>query len=154
MTKVVTFSQSRKIIIFFVVISSLFLMFVIPLSRVLKQNAEITRIKSKSVTHVYCVQYALVATANGYYPCFNCPSGSIYLHIGDIWKYGKTCNGEAGRYPSGLPYKNLTFQPQLYGNNIQCLVEEKFKIYSYPLLPECKNRDTKLIRPPGNKIDR
>ncbi len=152
MTKVENFLLFRKKKLLFLLIASLLI--TIPVTRLLKRDVEITRIKAKSVTHIFCVQYALIATANGYYPCYNCPTGTIYLHIGEVWKYGKTCNGQSGRYPSGLPYKNLTFFPQLYGTNIMCLVQEKIRIYSYLLLPECRNRATKIIRPPGNKIDR
>ena len=152
MTKVENFfTITKKKILFFVIAS---LLITIPVARVLKRDKEIARIKTKTVTHTYCVQYALIATAEGYYPCYNCLEGTIYLHIGEVWKYGKTCNGESGRYPSGLPYKNLTFLPEFYGNNVMCLVQEKMKIYSYPLLPECQQREIKLVRPPGNKIDR
>lgn len=127
---------------------------VLPLPRILKRDREIEHILEKKYVNQYCMQYALIVAKDGWFPCYNCVVGTIYLHVGEIWKYGKTCNGQSGRYPLGLPFKDLIFQPQFYGTEQACLLEEKLKIYAYPALPECVNRKTVLIRPPGNKIDR
>jgi len=101
-------------------------------------------------------QYALVATVDGFYPCLTCPdaSGTIYLYVGEVWKYGVTRVGEKRRYPNqnyGAP--DLTYVTQFIGNYTECLKMEKTKIYSYPLLPEARKRDVILIRPPGNAND-
>ncbi len=100
-------------------------------------------------------QYALVATINGPFPCYNCKNSSIiFLHEGEIWKYGSTTKGEKGRYPGGLPFHGLIYVIEYKGHILECLEQEKIKIYSYPLLPENLKRDVPLIRPPGNKLDR
>ncbi len=155
MTKVVNLFLTKKSVWIFlsVAVFATFL-FAIPLHRILKRDAEIERIIEKDYSFDQCVQYALIATRNGWYPCFNCSDGKIYLSIGEVWKYGKTCIGELKRYAQGLPYKNLKFEPQYYGTEKECLIEEKTKIYEYPNLPECQKRSIKLMRPPGNKIDR
>lgn len=102
------------------------------------------------------IQYALVTTIDAYYPCFSCPDGSptIFLYENEIWKYGSTRKGEAGRYSSnnyGAP--NLRFVGQFYGNEMECRKREKIMIYNYPLLPEAKKSELRLFRPPGNRID-
>ncbi len=70
-----------------------------------------------------------------------------------MWKYGKTCIGEDRRYRD-LRKVNLVFVREYRGTEKECLIREKELIYAYPLLPECRIREIKLIRPPGNKIDR
>ena len=120
-----------------------------------KKAREIERIESHSFQYQNCVQYALVAAENGWFPCFNCgTSDSIYLYQGEVWKYGKTCFSQEQRYPNGLPHYKLEYFIQFRGNEKECLVMEKEKIYNYPNLPECLNRNFVLIRPAGNKIDR
>ncbi|MEL6972694.1 MAG: hypothetical protein AAFO02_21190 [Bacteroidota bacterium] len=101
-------------------------------------------------------QYALLATASSYYPCYSCPDGqkTIFLQIGEIWRYGVTRKGERGRYPNqdyGAP--DLLYLPQFVGTLTECLKQEKLKIYQYPLLPEAQLRKIVLARPPGNKYD-
>jgi len=154
MTKVVNILGNRKAISIFLVVSVCFVLWCIPLERVLKRDREIEGIIEKEYPLNYCIQYALIATADGYFPCYNCAEGQIYLLSGEVWKYGKTCNGETGRYPNGLPVPNLKFVIQFEGTETMCLIEEKRKIYSYPSLPECLKREKHLLRPPGNKIDR
>jgi len=106
-------------------------------------------------TDKLCEQYALVARVSGWYPCYNCGTETkIFLNKGEVWKYGKTCNGSIKRYPNGLPDNNLEYFIQFRGTEDACLIEEKRKIYNYPNLPECIARKIKLLRPPGNKIDR
>lgn len=101
-------------------------------------------------------QYVLLATASRHYPCYSCPGGqkTIYLHAGEVWRYGTTRKGEQGRYPDqdyGAPF--LTYVPQFWGTLSDCIKQEKIKIYNYPLLPQAMAREIQLIRPPGNKND-
>ena len=128
--------------------------YAIPKERILKRDREISRIKTKTDVKFNCIQYALIVRKEGFYPCYNSITETIYMYVGEVWKYGKTCNGENGRYPGGLPYKYLRFTPQFIGTENECLILEKEKIYSYPSLPECRKRNIILLRPPGNKIDR
>lgn len=99
-------------------------------------------------------QYALLATIDGYYPCFNCVQDSlIYLHRGEVWKYGVTYG--AVRYSNAwLSRMNLVSQTEYWGNIEDCLIQEAYKIYNYATLPENLKRARPLIRPPGNKVDR
>lgn len=123
--------------------------------RLLKRDLEITRILDKTFDDKLCEQYALVAVRNAWYPCLKCGGkDSIFLYKGEVWKYGKTCNGEFGGYVNGLPNENLKYFIEFESNETECLIEEKRKIYNYPNLPECLKRDFVLLRPPGNKIDR
>jgi len=99
-------------------------------------------------------QYALLASANGWYPCFSCPdSNIIYLNKGEVWKYGFSTKGKT-RYASNF-YKamRLTYLTQLTGTVEECMQEEVKKIINYPTLPEALARQIILERPPGNKID-
>ncbi len=108
----------------------------------------------------------MLATHADWYPVLKrgvkIANDSIYLNFQEVWKYGKTCIGEIGRYPGQVYYydgkyildqEDLQYVVQLVGGEEECLVEEKTKIYNYPLLPECLIRKRKLIRPSGNKID-
>jgi hypothetical protein len=154
MTKVSNLIVIMKAIALFLVIPIVSILYFIPHERVLKRDREIEGILSKDYQNEFCVQYALVTTEEGNYVCYGCPDGKIHLYPGEIWKYGKTCKGESGRYPNGFPLPNLKFVIQFEGTESECLVEEKRKIYAYPALPECLKRNIKLLRPPGNKIDR
>lgn len=99
-------------------------------------------------------QYALVAKTQGNFPCYSCLTGStIKLQKGETWRYGFTTKGHVGRYASSLEGKNLIYVIQYVGTIKDCLIEERKKIYYYALLPENLNRDSPLIRPPGNKQD-
>ncbi|MCU0391934.1 MAG: hypothetical protein MUE81_12510 [Thermoflexibacter sp.] len=102
-------------------------------------------------------QYALVATRNDWYDCMSCVDSSrIFLHIGEIWKYGVTINGEQVRYTKNeLIEKGLLYLPQLQGSLQRCLSEERKKIIEYPLLPENLTRkpEYRLARPPANPYD-
>lgn len=103
------------------------------------------------------IQYALVATIDEYYPCLSCPFGikTIYLYKGNVWKYGVTRKKEAERYPGGnYGAENLLFLPMFEGTYSECLKREKTLIYNYPLLPETREREVILARPPGNRYDR
>jgi hypothetical protein len=99
-------------------------------------------------------QYALRASTNGWYDCFNCPgSRKIYLLKGEVWKYGHTVNGEKVRYGKWHREKGLLYFAEFKGTLSACIKEEKRKIYFYAILPENLKRNDPLIRPPGNKID-
>ena len=129
----------------------------LPVERLQKLQAELTKILAKTATGKICVQYALVATVDGYYPNYN-RGGMIFLKAGEIYKYGKTCIGADRRYRD-LKQKKLIFVPQFRGTAEECLIVEKIKIYNYLVHPENINRARKtktalLLRPPGNKIDR
>jgi len=129
-------------------------LFEISKQRETKKEREIEGILKKSFNDKICEQYALVAKLNGSYPCYkNIGIDSIFLLKGEVWKYGKTCLGQDKRY-NDLDEKKLDYIPQFMGNEQECLIEEKRKIYNYPLLLECIKRKIKLLRPPGNKIDR
>lgn len=154
MAKVLNLSGNGKTIALILAVPLVFVFWYISKDRVLKRDREIEGILTKEYPLDFCVQYALITTEAGYYPCYGCSSGQIYLYSGEVWKYGKTCNGEKGRYSNGLPFPNLKFVVQLEGTETMCLIEEKRKIYAYPALPECLKRNIKLLRPPGNKIDR
>ncbi len=124
-----------------------------------KKNSEIERIKQRPEKEKYsnpnsCEAYSLRARTRGDFPCYNCGiKTTIYLKEGEVWKYGKTCIGEEKRYYN-LEELNLQFYVEYKGTEKECLIREKELIYSYPLVPECRIREIKLIRPPGNKIDR
>jgi hypothetical protein len=129
--------------------------FKLSIERAAKKAREIERIESHSYQHQNCVQYALVAAEDGWFPCYNCgTSDSIYLYKDEVWKYGKTCFAQQVRYPNGLPHSKLEYFIQIRGTEKECLIAEKEKIYNYPNLPECLKRNIVLIRPAGNKIDR
>jgi len=128
--------------------------------------------RDSSIAEVYkrkkdnCEQYVLKVKIAGWYPILKDgernATDSIWLNVNEVWRYGKTCIEEKGRYPNGVYYKDtywkltkdhLKYEIQFEGSEIECLAEEKRKIFDYPLLPECLRRDRKLIRPAGNKND-
>jgi len=149
---------SFKISLLFLAIVTTFVVFFffkLSIERAAKKALEIDRIMTKTYPNEFCEQYALIARKNGWFPCYNCgTSDSVYLYKGEVWKYGKTCFGEQGRYPNGLPTENLEYINEFSGDEKECLLMEKEKIYNYPNLPECLKRNIVLIRPAGNKIDR
>lgn len=98
-------------------------------------------------------QYALKAEVPGWYDCYHCPGGRIFLDAFAIWKYGVTRKGEKVRYSKDFLGKGkLRYEVQFRGNYAQCLIEEKRKLFNYPLLPENLQRpdSLKLVLPPGN----
>ncbi len=150
-----TISLKTSLLILAILTTFVVFFFKLSIERAAKKAREIERIESHSFKYNNCVQYALLATENGWFPCYNCGTAdSIYLFKDEVWKYGKTCFGEQGRYPNGLPIDNLNYIPEFYGIEKECLIMEKEKIYNYPNLPECQKRNILLIRPAGNKIDR
>jgi len=100
-------------------------------------------------------QYVLLATREGYYPCYNCGDNlQIYLNVDEVWRYGSTRKKEIGRYGKSLEGKNLLYVTEYVGTLTECEKRELEKIYNYATLPENLKRTKPLIRPPGNKIDR
>ena len=117
-----------------------------------KMLAEIEGIKAKERSGEKCEQYAVRTRRAGY---FNSPTyGVVWLNENEIWKIGKTCLREQKRYPLGLGDERLIFEKQFVGNEMQCLVVEKVKLYAYALSAENMKREKKFSLPPGNKIYR
>ncbi len=95
------------------------------------------------------VQYALLASSDGYYNVYtsgsSTPTGKTWLNKGDVWKYGETTSKD--RYsPDYLKKEGVIFSPQFPGNQVEIKVAEKVQIYKYVL--------THGSLPPGNKIFR
>lgn len=98
-------------------------------------------------------QYALIANIPGYYECLHCPSKRVFLKTNEIWKYGVTNQGEKQRYTTQFfEQRGLRYLVQFMGTYSQCLVEEKRKLFEYPVLPENLARpdSLRLVLPPGN----
>jgi len=98
-------------------------------------------------------QYALLANENRRYPCLKCQKPEVYLFENEVWKYGVTKKGQAGRYTDEyLLEMKLSYHVQKRGTILECLEEEKLKIFNYPLLPEnlARTEQERLARPPGN----
>lgn len=98
-------------------------------------------------------QYALIADVPGYYECLHCATRRMFLKTNEVWKYGVTNQGEKLRYTTQfLEQRRLRYLVQLRGTYSQCLLEEKRKLFEYPLLPENLTRpdSLKLVLPPGN----
>ncbi len=154
-----SFKTKILILIFLSVVVGGVMIWQIPDERIKKRDKEIEKIKNRPPKEKYnrdnsCEVYELVATEGGFYPCFHCKNAkTIFLNKGEVWKYGKTCLGQEGRYSQGLPAWDLRYEPLATGTEAECLVLEKQLIYAYPSLPECQKRDFVLMRPPGNKID-
>jgi len=127
-----------------------------------KRDAAIGRTYERDRQKENCEQYVLKARNSGWYPVLKkkqiVATDSIWLNKDEVWRYGKTCLTELGRYPGRIYYvdakwtltdKNLSYEIEFNGSETDCLVKEKEKIYNYPLLPECLIRGRKLIRPAG-----
>ncbi len=100
-------------------------------------------------------QYALVAMAEGWYPCLHSGRALYYLHTGEVWKYGVTAKGERGRYTTQFLQNNgVLYVIQFKGTMTECLQEEQRKLFSYPLLPEnlARLELDRLLRPPYNPV--
>ena len=98
-------------------------------------------------------QYALVADVPGYYECLHCITGLVFLNQYEVWKYGVTNQGEKVRYSADyFKSRKLFYVAQFKGDYAACLMEEKRKLFYYPLLPENLARpdSLKLLLPPGN----
>jgi hypothetical protein len=101
-------------------------------------------------------QYALVALSDGFYECYYCAGGKYYLQEGMIWKYGITRKGVDRRYRGlWLSKMRLAYRVQFRGTNHECQIEEKRKIFLYPMHHDNRIRkpSDRLARPPGNKND-
>jgi hypothetical protein len=100
-------------------------------------------------------QYALVAMADGMYPCLHSGRALYFLHAGEVWKYGVTSKGERGRYTSLFLQENaVLYIIQFKGTMTECLQAEQLKLFEYPILPEnlIRLEANRLIRPPFNPI--
>jgi hypothetical protein len=100
-----------------------------------------------------CVQYALLANADGFYSVCASPR-VVHLKKNEVWKYGVTCEENPNsRYSESYFLENkVIFVPEFYGNKLECEIEEKRKLIFYPLLPEniAREKEDRLILPPGN----
>jgi hypothetical protein len=99
-------------------------------------------------------QYVLLSTVDGWYERYHYPSMKIFLHQGDVWKYGVTIKGKKGRY--SFHYyadRNLKYVMEFSGTLQACIAMEKIKIFNCPLLSENLKRPEaeRLTHPPGNK---
>ncbi len=134
--------------------------------RVKKFERAIRRTVKRKHKKIDCEQYVLKAAKSAWYPLLSwgvaVAQDSIWLNKGEVWKYGITCLGELRRYSGQIYYNDgkilltrneLDYEIQLRGTEKECKIEEKTKIYNYPLLPECMVRKKKLARPPGHKND-
>ncbi|MBL7783256.1 MAG: hypothetical protein JNM22_18645 [Saprospiraceae bacterium] len=101
-------------------------------------------------------QYVLLAKSDGIYVCYHCNSGTCFLQKGMVWKYGVTRRGVSRRYPGKwLTNMGLDYVVQFLGTTHECLIEEKRKIFQYPLHLDNLFRTPvdRMARPPGNKND-
>lgn len=98
-------------------------------------------------------QYALLANADGWYPCNHAGRIGCYLLAGEVWKYGTTTKGQLGRYNfKYLQQMEVSYFVQFQGTLSECLKEEQRKLFHYPYLPENMARPApdRLPRPPFN----
>lgn len=91
-------------------------------------------------------QYSLRAVRPGLYP--NVRGGTTQLNAGDVWKYGQSIfgsgrSGYSQQYLTGLGVRYVT---EFKGSQMQALMQEKLKLYSYAL--------EHGALPPGNSIFR
>jgi hypothetical protein len=94
-------------------------------------------------------QYALIATADGWYPCLHHGRAVFYLKTGEVWKYGVTSKGQFGRYAAAFLVRNkVSYLIQYKGTYSECLKQEQIKLFNYPYLPE------NMIRPPALRLPR
>ncbi len=121
-----------------------------------------------------CEQYVLRVKIAGMYPVLQRTYNGlpeikeyIWLNVDESWRCGATAYGEAGRYPNGvffvskdrktkLTKKELEYEVEFSGTLMEVFIEEKIKIYTYSLLPECiarvKAGGMFLAIYPGNKV--
>ena len=115
-------------------------------------EAQKEKFLADSLKMTKCVQYALLADTTDFYP--DCNKGLVFLHEGEVWKYGITCEETPqNRYKKDFLGKNkLYFLAQFAGSKTACELEEKRKLYLYPTLPENVKRklEKRLLLPPGN----
>ena len=81
----------------------------------------------------------------------------FFLRKGEIWKYGVTSKGQAGRYSDVFLIKNqVSYFVQFSGTFSECLKQEQILLFNYPYLPEnlARNPADRLSRPPYNSIMR
>ncbi len=100
-----------------------------------------------------CEVYMLIARESGWYMCYLCKRGSVYLNKGEVWKYGYTCNPETRYDDEWLQQMKLQYVPIYYGDIKECRRKEIELIRDYPILPENMRRPQhlRLVVPPGSK---
>lgn len=115
-----------------------------------KREDEATKEKEKLEK---CQVYKLVARESGWYMCYLCKNGSIYLEKDMVWKYGYTCSPEDRYKDEWLQQMNLQYIPIDYCDIKECREKEIELIKNYPLLPENMQRPKhlRLVVPPGSK---
>ncbi len=121
-----------------------------------------------------CEQYVLRVIEPGMFPILQTThngrpeiKGWIWLNFGEEWRCGITAFDKEKRYPGGVFFvskdgtcvltdENLEYFVEFKGTMKEVLIEEKIKIYSYSLLPECIKRvklgEKLLLIHPGNKV--
>ena len=138
----------------------------LPLSAAIikKMSAEIEGKLLQSADYPGCEVYNLVVLQSRQYPVLGYSDAIVgldFLHAGEVWKVGMTCNGEDKRYPANTYYKSndgkvmmtnnmLRYQRVFSGTYKQAIILEKILIYTYPLW----SGHTKYMKPFGNKIFR
>ena len=121
-----------------------------------------------------CEQYVLRVVVAGRFPVLQTTHDNrpeikswIWLNYGEEWRCGMTQHNEATRYAGGIFFiskdgsvkltrQHLVYDIEFKGTLMQVLIEEKIKIYTYPLRDECVRRVSRgaefLTIPPGNKV--
>ena len=100
-------------------------------------------------------QYALIAIADGWYPCCKCGTKLVFLRRGEVWKYGSTI--KKYRYSDAfLEANRVRYLVQFEGDLTICRKKEITKIRMYKFSTENLRRPVsqRLVRPPGNCINR
>ena len=78
----------------------------------------------------------------------------MFICLREVWKIGRHCPKDKARYSKIWLEKMLLEKVIEFEGNFQmCALEEKRKIYTYPLLPENLKRAKPLAHPAGNKND-
>ena len=107
-----------------------------------------------------CVQYAAVATEEGYRACYSCPNGqkNIFLRSGEIWKFGETCDLKSRNNAPEYKTNNVVLIAQNFGTKDYCFKIQLDSIYLSKIHPEnlrrLKETGIWFKRLPGNKIYR
>ncbi len=107
---------------------------------------EISQVQARPPSLRQGVQYSLRALISGSYTCFNCPTGTMQLNVGDVWKYGETINPDTRYSDPELIRLGVRQVDEFPGNQIEIKVAEKTKIWAYFIVQG--------HLPPGNKIFR
>lgn len=101
-------------------------------------------------------QYRLLAISSGYYPCYFCPTGEIWINQGETLKIGTTTNPSTRYTAEWLQRENVRYHTDTVGDLATVRREEIRKIATYPLWPENMRRpkDQRLVVPPFHRTMR